>query len=235
MTTISNRKVNRERLTRERIVEAALRVMDAEGLEAVSMRRVAREVGVEAMSLYHHVRDKDDLLGGMCSLVMQEFDIPEHDDRPWDQRARSGAQEWRAVLKSHPNVIALFAERTKPMTDVDALRPMEYALSLIMETGLDERQAVQVFNVLGGYIMGFVMMETGRMFTAGALDAEAPNVELTTRTFPADQLPCIAMALPHLASNDPDEQFELGLDLMLAGLRARFADRTQPERSGASS
>ena len=57
--------------------------MDAEGLEAVSMRRVAREVGVEAMSLYHHVEDKDDLLGGVCSLVMQEFDIPEHDDRPW--------------------------------------------------------------------------------------------------------------------------------------------------------
>jgi AcrR family transcriptional regulator len=201
--------------------------MDAEGLEAVSMRRVAREVDAEAMSLYHHVRDKDDLLDGMCSLVMQEFHIPDHDDRPWDQRARSGAQEWRAVLKSHPNVIALFAVRTKPVTDVEALRPMEYALSLIMEAGLDERQAVQVFNVLGGYIMGFVMMETGRMFTAGALDAEEPNVDLATRTFPADQLPCIAMALPHLAANDPDEQFELGLDLMLAGLRSRYADRAR--------
>jgi TetR/AcrR family transcriptional regulator, tetracycline repressor protein len=227
MTTVTNRKVNRERLSRERIVEAALRVMDAEGLEAVSMRRVAREVGVEAMSLYHHVRDKDDLLGGICSLVMQEFDIPEHDDRPWDERARSGAQEWRTVLKRHPNVIALFAERTKPVTDVDALRPMEYALSLIMEAGLDEREAVQVFNVLGGYIMGFVMMETGRMFTAGAVDAESPDVDLATRAFPADQLPCIAMALPHLAANDPDEQFELGLDLMLAGLGSRFADRAR--------
>ncbi len=225
MTTVTNRKANRERLTRERVVEAALRVMDAEGLEAVSMRRVAREVGVEAMSLYHHVQDKDDLLAGVCSLVMQEFDIPEHDDRPWDERARSGAREWRSVLKSHPNVIALFAEQTKPVTDVDALKPMEHALSLIMETGLDEREAVQVFNVLGGYIMGFVMMETGRMFTAGAVDAESPNVELVTRTFPADQLPCIAAALPHLASNDPDEQFELGLDLMLAGLRARLAEQ----------
>jgi AcrR family transcriptional regulator len=227
MATETNQKTNRERLSRERILEAALRVMDAEGLEAVSMRRVAREVGVEAMSLYHHVEDKDDLLGGVCSLVMQEFHIPEHDDRPWDQRTRSGAQEWRSVLKSHPNVISLFAERNEPVTDVDALRPMEYALSLIMETGVDEREAVQVFNVLGGYIMGFVMMETGRMFTAGAVEADSPNVELVTRTFPADQLPCIAAALPHLAANDPDEQFELGLDLMLAGLRARFADRAR--------
>ena len=227
MATVKVQKANRERLSRERILEAALRVLDAEGLEAVSMRRVAREVGVEAMSLYHHVEDKDDLLGGVCSLVMQEFDIPEHDDRPWDQRTRSGAQQWRSVLKSHPNVISLFAERSKPVTDVDALRPMEYALSLFMETGLDEREAVQVFNVLGGYIMGFVMMETGRMFTAGAVEADASDVELVMRTFPADQLPCIAAALPHLAANDPDEQFELGLDLMLAGLRARFAARPE--------
>jgi TetR/AcrR family tetracycline transcriptional repressor len=226
VATVKVHKANRERLSRERILEAALRVMDAEGLEAVSMRRVAREVGVEAMSLYHHVEDKDDLLSGVCSLVMQEFHIPEHDDRPWLQRTRSGAQQWRSVLKSHPNVISLFAERSKPVTDVDALRPMEYALSLFMETGLDEREAVQVFNVLGGYIMGFVMMETGRMFTAGAIEADASDVELVTRTFPADQLPCIAAALPHLAANDPDEQFELGLDLMLAGLRARFADRS---------
>jgi TetR/AcrR family tetracycline transcriptional repressor len=226
VATVKAHQANRERLSRERILRAALRVMDAEGLEAVSMRRVAREVGVEAMSLYHHVKDKDDLLGGVCSLVMQEFDIPEHDDRPWDQRTRAGAQEWRSVLKRHPNVISLFAERSKPVTDVDALRPMEYALSLILEAGLDEREAVQVFNVLGGYIMGFVMMETGRMFTAGAVEADAADVELVTRTFPADVLPCIAAALPHLASNDPDEQFELGLDLMLAGLRARLDDRS---------
>ena len=61
---------------------------------------------------------------------------------------------------------------------------------------------------------------------AGAVEADASDVELVMRTFPADQLPCIAAAMPHLAANDPDEQFELGLDLMLAGLRARFADRS---------
>ena len=63
----------RERLTRERIIAAALRVMDTDGLEAVSMRRIAREVGVEAMSLYHHVRDKEDVLDGICEAVMREI------------------------------------------------------------------------------------------------------------------------------------------------------------------
>ena len=213
----------REKLTRDRIVEAALDVMDGEGLEALSMRRLAREVGVEAMSLYHHVADKDDLLDAVCARVMTEFRIPETDDRPWIERARHGAREWRRVLKSHPNVIALFAERSKPMTQLDALRPMEYALSLIMESGADEREAVKAFNVMGGYIMGFVMMETGQMFTAGALDANDPDVSIVASTFPTAQLPCIAAALPHLATCDPDEQFEFGLDLLLGGLQTRFA------------
>ena len=212
----------REKLNRDRIVDAALRIMDHEGLEALTMRRVAREVGVEAMSLYHHVADKDDLLDGVCARVMTDFRIPEGDERPWIERARHGAREWRRVLKSHPNVIALFAERSKPMTEVDSLRPMEHALSLIMESGADEREAVQVFNVMGGFIMGFVMMETGQMFTAGALDANEPDPKMVAPTFPAAQLPCIAAALPHLATCDPDEQFEFGLDLLFGGLQTRF-------------
>lgn len=213
----------REKLSRERVVDAALGIMDREGLEAVTMRRVAREVGVEAMSLYHHVADKDDLLDGLCARVMTDFRIPERDDRPWTERARHGAREWRRVLKSHPNVIALFAERTKPMTEVDSLLPMEYALSLLMESGADEREAVQAFNVMGGYIMGFVMMETGQMFTAGALDAQHPDSAVAP-SFPAGQLPCIAAALPHLATCDPDEQFEFGLDLLFGGLQTRYSD-----------
>ena len=213
---------SRAKLSRDRIVQAALGVMDQEGLEAVSMRRVAREVGVEAMSLYHHVADKDDLLDGVCARIMTGFRIPDEDDRPWSERVRHGAREWRRVLKSHPNVVALFAERSKPLTEVSALRPMEYALSLIMESGADEREAVQVFNVMGGYIMGFVMMETGHMFTAGALDATHPDPVATAPTFPAAQLPCIAAALPHLATCDPDEQFELGLELLVSGLQARY-------------
>ena len=66
----------RERLTRDRVVAAALRIMDDEGLDAVTMRRIAREVGVEAMSLYHHVRDKDDLLDGVCAMVMPRLPLP---------------------------------------------------------------------------------------------------------------------------------------------------------------
>lgn len=222
----------KERLTRDRVVEAALRIMDEEGLEAVTMRRVAREVGVEAMSLYHHVRDKEDLLDGICTRVMQDFRFPD-EDRPWIEVARDGAREWRRVLRDHPNVMAVWAERQRPMTDLDGLLPMEFALRAIGRAGIDAREGVQVFNVLGGYIMGVVMMEVGAMFSAGTNDRpQAAQLhakmgdDVFTASVQADRLPCIAAALPHFASCDPDEQFEFGLDLMLAGIEARVATRS---------
>ena len=90
----TNAARTREPLTRDRVIEAALRVMDTEGLEAVSMRRVAREVGVEAMSLYHHVEDKEDLLDGICEHVMAGFDFPDLVD-DWAENCRRGARAWR--------------------------------------------------------------------------------------------------------------------------------------------
>lgn len=211
----------RERLTRDRVIDAALGIMDADGVEAVTMRRVAREVGVEAMSLYNHVADKEDLLDGVCARVMADFRFPE-ERGDWVETMRQGAEEWRRVLKSHPNVLALFAERHKPMTDLDALLPMEFALRTIGRAGMSEREAVQVFNVMGGFIMGFVMMESGRMFGGGAMDEEMPSPDEMSRALSGGQLPCVAAALPHLATCDPDEQFSYGLDLLLAGLQARY-------------
>jgi len=221
----------KERLTRERVVVAAMHVMDAEGLDAVSMRRVAREVGVEAMSLYHHVRDKDDLLDGICAQVMHEFRFPD-EDRPWVEVARDGAREWRRVLKAHPNVMTLWADRQQPLDDVRALMPMEFALRVIHRTGVDDREAVRIFNVLGGYIMGVVIMETGGLFSAGTTGgADRSELHDTAGSdpaslVPADLLPCIAASMPHLAECDPDEQFEFGLDLLLAGIEARLSARS---------
>jgi AcrR family transcriptional regulator len=215
----------RERLTRERVVDAALEIMDAEGVDAITMRRVAREVGVEAMSLYNHVTDKEDLLDGICARVMADFRFPD-EEGDWVQTARHGASEWRRVLKSHPNVLALFAERQKPMTQLDALLPMEFALRTIGRAGMDEREAVQVFNVMGGYIMGFVMMESGRMFGGGTMHKDEPITDEVGPMLASGRLPCVAAALPHFATCDPDEQFAFGLELLLAGLQARFATPT---------
>jgi TetR/AcrR family transcriptional regulator, tetracycline repressor protein len=223
--------VPRERLSRDRVVEAALAIMDAEDLDAVTMRRVARDVGVEAMSLYHYVQDKDDLLDGVCARVMQDFRYPD-EDRPWIEVARDGAREWRRVLRQHPNVMAVWADRQRPMTDLEGLMPMEFALRVIARSGIDAREGVQVFNVLGGYIMGVVMMEVGAMFAGGTTKSgQAGHMhakmgdEVFSSFVPAERLPCITAALPHFADCDPDQQFEFGLDLMLAGIQARVGGR----------
>jgi len=203
-------------LTRDRIIEAALRIMDTEGLEAVSMRRVAREVGVEAMSLYNHVRDKDDLLHGVIEQVMRAFDMPdEPQDGDWIAYGRQLAHGWRSVLRAHPSVIQLFAERKRSGASVDTLRPMDAALLALRRAGLSDRDAVQAFHTIGGYIFGSVMMESGQLFGGHEHAGALPPV-------PADLLPSVAACMPFLSNYDHDEQFEFGLDLMLEGIRAKI-------------
>ena len=124
----------RERVTRDRIILSALRIMDEEGLEAVTMRRVGRELGCEAMSLYNHVRDKEDILDGICEAVLAEFTVPE--GATWEEAIRAGAREYRRLLLAHPTVLTLMSERRKPFTNPDSLRAYEFALGVFRSAGL---------------------------------------------------------------------------------------------------
>ena len=120
-TEVTEEAPPRERLSRDRIIEAALRVMDGEGLEAVTMRRIGRELGVEAMSLYNHVEDKDDILEGVTERVMNEFEFP-RSTGDWAEDAREMAREWRRLLGLHPSVCQLLAERHKPLEGLATYR-----------------------------------------------------------------------------------------------------------------
>ena len=208
---------HRERLTRDRVIETALALMDDEGLEAVTMRRVGRELGVEAMSLYNHVEDKEDLLDGICEHVMSGFRFPEPSD-DWAENVRRGARAWRDLLKQHPNVTQLFAERHGAVQTAGSLLPMEYALRILRSSGLTARESVLAFQAFGGYIEGSVMMTSSKMpghHHETAIEKAFSHAD-AVRT-----LPTLAEALPHFANCDEDEQFEFGLDLMVEGLRAR--------------
>jgi AcrR family transcriptional regulator len=213
----------RERLTRERVVDAALAIMDREGLEAVTMRRVAREVGVEAMSLYNHVDDKNDLLHGVCDRIMSGFEFPDTDGKNWADRCRDGARAWRRLLQAHPDVMRLFAETHGPSpSSVDSLRPTEFALSLLREAGLSDRDTVQAFHAFGGYIQGFVMMEGGSIKGDHAGNDEH-GMEFSASASP-ELFPCLNAVAQYFAECDADEQFEYGLDLMIRGLQDRVAN-----------
>jgi AcrR family transcriptional regulator len=209
----------REPLTRQRIIRAALGIMDREGLDAVTMRRIGRDLGVEAMSLYNHVRDKEDILDGICEEVLAEFRIPQVDS--WVEAARRGAREYRRLLLAHPNVITLMSERKGPLTNPDSLRAYEFALDLFRSLGLSEADSVKAFHAFGGYILGYVMMELGPM--VGGPDDEAHLLahQDMARVLESADLPRLREALPYIIDCDVEEQFEFGLDLLIDGLRAR--------------
>lgn len=213
----------RERLSRERVVAAALTVMDAEGLEAVSMRRVGRELGVEAMSLYNHVTDKEDLLDGLRELLFCNFALPPLDDDDPFENGRRLAVAWRDLFKAHPHMLELMAEPHNPPTSLDSFRSMDSSLAVLRAMGVPPEEVVQVFHAFGGYIQGFVMMEHQMDFAK--FGDEASLRDLAQRIDAAD-LPCIAAALPYMANVDLDTQFAVGLDLMLGGLRARYSAAT---------
>jgi len=219
----------REPLTRERVIDAALRVMDEEGLEAVTMRRVAREVGVEAMSLYHHVEDKEDLLDAVCEHVMAQFEYPALTD-DWAENCRRGARAWRQILQRHPNVMRLFAERRGPIRSADSIRPSEFALSLLRSSGLSDRDTVQAFHAFGGYIQGFVMMELGSI--AGGSDEDHVKAYADLVTQLPDEFPIFQRVGPYFAECDADEQFEFGLDLLIRGLESRAGSVEGPPSAG---
>ena len=219
----------RAKLSRERVIDAALKIMDDEGLDAVSMRRVGRELGVEAMSLYHYVHDKEDLLLGIRERVLAQFLDP-GTDGDWEERARQAARSWRQILRAHPNMMVLISESKRFAMTPTSLRPTETALRLLREVGLPEDDAVKAFCALGGFIVGFVMYEIGVTRASGPAN-EPPTPEGLEAALPADEFPCFMSSLPYLMQGDIDQRFEYGLDLFLAGIRSKSA--AEPDPSGA--
>jgi AcrR family transcriptional regulator len=208
----------REPLTRDRIIQAALRIMDEEGLDAVTMRRVGRELGVEAMSLYNHVRDKEDVLDGIAEEVLGEFQFP-GDDGDWTESARLVAREFRRLLLAHPAVMTLLTEREKPFTNPDSLRLYEYVFELFRRAGLSTADAAQAFHVFGSYILGSVTMELGIMVGGPSDEAHEQAHHEMARMIETADLPRLREVMPLLVDCDLDQQFDFGLDLLIEGLR----------------
>lgn len=213
----------REPLNRERILEAALRLVDRDGLDGLSMRKLAHELGVEAMSLYNHIPNKAAILNGILERVMSEFDLPEDEGLHWTHRIRAMARTFRQILKRHPGVIPLFGEHREPVLLPSVLRPVEVALDILRRAGLSGEATAHALHTLESYTMGYVLMEVGGLLLAEHAQREGhPVAAEMARMLPPGELPRFAEMLPLLMACDPDTEFEHGLDLILAGLQARL-------------
>ncbi len=202
-------------LTRQGIVAAAIELVDRGGLEALSMRRLGAELGVEAMSLYHHVADKDHLLDAMADALVAGIE-PVPDDEPWDEALRLLARALRRRVLAHPRLAPLLA--TRPLGSASALSPIEAALAALIAAGLPADQAASAFWAITSYLAGALLSEAATLTDPrGAVAGPAPQA---TAALPVADFPTLAALGPRLAAADWAIEFDRGLDLILKGLGA---------------
>jgi TetR/AcrR family transcriptional regulator, tetracycline repressor protein len=205
--------VKRRPLSRRRILEAAVRFVDREGLEALSMRKLGSELGVEAMSLYNHVPNKGALLDGMVEVLLGELEVPSEDEG-WERRVREAYRAFRRLAHEHPNVFPLLINR--PADTMDGVWLVEEFLRTLRKAGFDPETSLYAFRALSSYTSGYAMAEI-RGFAM-----EPAGARLGTVTLSPDDFPNIHELDAPLRGVDHDAEFEFGLDLILAGLKERL-------------
>lgn len=204
----------REPLTREHILRTAIRVADAEGLDALSMRRLAQEVGVEAMSLYHHVANKDAVLDGIADLVVAEIAVPEIRG-DWRAEMRKRSTSAHEVFLRHPWAALLVGTRVN--VGPAMLRYVNATLGCLREAGFSWVLADRAWNTLDSHVFGFTLQELSFPL---ARDEYASAARMFLPMLPVEQYPYMR-ALTELVSEGEHhgvQDFQLGLDLLLDGL-----------------
>ena len=207
-------------LSRERVLRAATALADAGGIESLTMRRLGEELGVEAMSLYKHVANKDDLIDGMTDAVFAEIDLPSG-ATDWRTAMRERAISVRAALSRHPWATPLMQSRTSP--GPATMRHHDTVIGSLRAAGFSVALTAHALSALDSYIYGFALQQRSLPFETGEQTAELAEAILAQ--FPAEAYPHLAeLTVQHVLQPGYDygDEFEFGLDLVLDGLeRAR--------------
>jgi AcrR family transcriptional regulator len=212
---------NREPLTRDRILRAALDLADEGGVPSLTMQAIGRRLGVQAMSLYRHVHNKDDILDGLVDLAFEEIELPV-DRSDWHAAIRARSISERAMLRRHPWVITLLESRMAP--GPANLRSHDETLAVLVGAGFSAAMATHAYNLLDSYVLGFALQEVNMPFEDAEGLAEM-GVELLAQV-PADVYPTFVRVAQELLASGFDyaAEFEFGLDFILDGIeRMRVA------------
>ena len=213
-------------LTQQAIVDAALRVLEHEGAEKLSMRRVADELGTGAASLYWHVASKDELVNLLVDRMASEIQVPPPDPDRWQEQLKEWMLQARQVFKRYPGVAGLTLGRVP--VGPNLVRWTEWLLALLRGAGIPDRIAAYAGD-LGGLYLGASAYEEGMPLPSPTGEDLPPDKILAMfrgyyESLPADQFPNVHAALDELFSGGPDERFELGVDVIIRGL-ASYIER----------
>lgn len=215
-----------QRITREVLLDAAMQILDAEGLDALTMRRIGREVGAAAAMVYRFFADKDELVEALADRVFAQAgqgrpppqSAPDAGDEAWADQLRLVAHGIRRALLAHPALVPAAVRR--PPRQEATLHGIDAGLGLLLTAGLDPKSAAQGYQAVLFYTLGFAALEAP--FAAapdgGVQDQADTNAVLAA--LPIEEYPHIAATIAHLYGPDLTDQFDHGLRLLLAGLQA---------------
>ncbi|MET1089720.1 MAG: TetR/AcrR family transcriptional regulator C-terminal domain-containing protein [Arthrobacter sp.] len=229
----SARKV---RLSRDLVLSTALALVDAEGLEALTMRRLGQELQRDPMSLYRYAANRAALLDGVSELVLNEVAIFP-DDPDWETQLRKIAHDLRLLALRHPNVVPLLV--TRPLSTplglrpLGTLRPLEQILALLIEAGFTAPAALHVYRAYYGYLYGHILNEL-QEYIVDPEENEAV-LRLGLHRLPPKNFPHLRALGPVLADYDGAAELDQGLGILLTGLAARLSPQLQeiaPEAPG---
>ncbi|BDH06329.1 TetR/AcrR family transcriptional regulator [Streptomyces seoulensis] len=222
-------------LSRERIVEAAFDVLDRQGLDGLSMRQVAAELGVTVSALYAHVSSKDDLLELMYTRLFDDFRMPEPDPERWREQIRDYARAGRKRLLSHRDVARISMAHV-PFT-AELLPHVEGLLAIFRTAGLPDRIAAEAGDLISTYIDGFVL-EEGMWQDRAAARPDGGDSSLARpdwremagemqnyfASLPAADFPHLRALADKMVTDSADERFDIGLEIILRGLASYLPD-----------
>jgi AcrR family transcriptional regulator len=216
--------VRRPALTREVVFATALRLIDADGVEALSMRRLGKALDRDPMRLYRHAESKEALLDGVVELVLAELRVPAAGE-DWEPALRRTAHDFRALAVTHPHVVPLLV--TRPLSTplarrpLGTLRPLEGLLELLVSTGFDTRGALYAYRFFMGFLYGHVLNELQERVDDP--DETDDVLRLGLHRLPLREFPRLRSLAGALVAYDGARELDEGLDMVLAGLRARAA------------
>ncbi|GHE03240.1 TetR/AcrR family transcriptional regulator [Streptomyces alanosinicus] len=221
-------------LSRQRVVEAAFAVLDRQGLDGLSMRQVAAELGVAVSALYAHVRSKDDLLELMYTRLFDGFEVPAPDPERWRQQVRDYARAGRRRLLSHRDMARISMAHV-PFT-AELLPHVEALLAVFRTAGLPDRIAAEAGDLISTYIDGFVLEEgmwqdraaghggDGSSLARPDWREMADEMKNYFASLPVEDFPHLRALAGLMVSDSSDERFDVGIEIILRGLASYLPD-----------
>ncbi|TLM84560.1 TetR family transcriptional regulator [Pseudarthrobacter sp. NamE2] len=212
------------RLSREVVLAAALELVDAEGVDALTMRRLGQELGRDPMSLYRYAASRAALLDGVTETVLDELTVFA-DDVDWQTQLRRMAHDLRLVALRHPNVVPLLV--TRPLSTplglrpLAALRPLEQILDLLIEAGFAPADALHVYRAYYGFLYGHILNELQEFIVDP--DENEAILRLGLHRLPAKEFPRLRALGPVLADYNGETELDQGLGILLSGLAAQLS------------